>query len=168
MKIKKEGSENNPRFKMMEGDDALADIEKTYGKEVKDALVKYCAMKKITPDEVIDDLSEDGNGMTQWDKFDTWAQTKLGLDIMGGFDDDFDYTGADSERKEEDDWESDHRDEFMEGSGSRMDAYDVGKFIEEELQECEWVDDVVFDGYDNTMEIVTVDGDNFSVQVTKL
>ena len=65
-------------------------------------------------------MSEDGNGMTEWDKFDNWAEKKLGLDIMGKFKtDDYDWTGADTARKEQDDWEAEHGEEerFMEGSG---------------------------------------------------
>lgn len=41
MKIKKEGSENNPRFKMMESI-TLKDIEKWYGKATAEALIQYC------------------------------------------------------------------------------------------------------------------------------
>ena len=142
MKKIKEGSENNPRFKMMENADALLDIEKTYGKEVKDALVKYCALKKLRPEDVIDDTQEDGIGQTKWDKFDKWAQKKLGLDIMGGFDDDWDYTGSEERAKREkglSEVPMGDMDSFMEGSGSHMDEQDILDFIGEELRGCEWV-----------------------------
>lgn len=173
MKTRKECSETNPRHKMMESDDTLIDIENTYGKEVKDALVKYCTLKKLTPDAVIDDMSEDGNGMTQWDKFDTWAQTKLGLDIMGKFDtDDYDWTGADTAKKEQDDWEAEHEEErFMEGSRSNpIDEFSIRNWIEEELEECEWVDpsEIQYSGEEPWVEISTTDGDVYRVQVTKV
>lgn len=108
-------------------DITIEEIESMYGVEVSKALEKYCSIKRLSPDEVVNDTKTDGNGQTEWDKFDNWAEKKLGLDIMGKFDtdDDYDWTGADTARKEEDDWESDHRDEFMEGSGSRMDEVDV-------------------------------------------
>lgn len=130
MKTRKECSETNPRHKMMESEDTLIDIENTYGKEVKDALVKYCKLKKLTPDAVIDDMSEDGNGMTEWDKFDNWAAKKLGLDVMGKFDtDDYDWTGADTAKREQDDWESDHRDEFVESFDAPENEYEMADFI---------------------------------------
>ena len=51
----------------------LKDIEKTYGKKTAKALAKYCELKKLDVDDVISDLHQDGNGMTEWDKFDVWA-----------------------------------------------------------------------------------------------
>lgn len=110
-------------------DITIDEIESMYGVEVSKALEKYCSIKRLSPDEVVNDTKTDGNGQTEWDKFDNWAEKKLGLDIMGKFDtdDDYDWTGADTARKEEDDWEAEHGEEerFMEGSGSRMDEVDV-------------------------------------------
>lgn len=173
MKTRKECSETNPRHKMMESDDTLIDIENTYGKEVKDALVEYCKLKKLTPDAVIDDMSEDGNGMTEWDKFDNWAEKKLGLDIMGKFKtDDYDWTGADTARKEQDDWEAEHGEEerFMEGSRSNpIDEGYIVNWIGEELMACEWVDPDEIKFYpDEAVEITTSDDDVYRVQVTKV
>lgn len=84
-----------------ESAETLKDIERGYGLKVAKALAKYCELKKLDVDDVVSDMSEDGNGMTAWDKFDVWAQKVQKLDIMGNFDDTTDWTGAeDKERKE--------------------------------------------------------------------
>lgn len=97
-----------------EGKDlTLKDIEHGYGKEVAQALVKYCALKKLDMDEVVSDLRTDGNGMTPWDKFDVWAQNTLDLDIMKDFDDTYDWSGAEErERKERERAEQEKEDEL--------------------------------------------------------
>ena len=56
-----------------EKDLTLQDIERGYGKKVAQALVKYCALKKLDMNDVVGDMKADGNGMTPWDKFDVWA-----------------------------------------------------------------------------------------------
>lgn len=81
--------------------ETIKDIERTYGKKTAMALSKYCEIKDITPTEVVSDLSEDRNGMTAWDKFDVWAKRTMKVDVMGNFDDTYDWTGAAAERKRE-------------------------------------------------------------------
>lgn len=82
-------------------DATLKDIERSYGKETAKALEKYCDIKGLDVDEVVSDMHVDGNGMTPWDKFDAWAQRTQKLDIMGNFDDTYDWTGAEEDRKRE-------------------------------------------------------------------
>ena len=82
-------------------DATLKDIERTYGKKTALALDKYCKLFKKNPTNVVSDMKMDGNGMTEWDKFDVWAQRKLKVDIMDNFDDTVDWTGADDDRKRE-------------------------------------------------------------------
>lgn len=91
------------RFELVQEseDETLKDIERSYGKDTAKALAKYCELKKLDVDDVVSDMSEDGNGMTAWDKFDVWAQKVQKLDIMGNFDDTVDWTGADDDRKRE-------------------------------------------------------------------
>lgn len=69
----------------------LKDIEVGYGKEAKEALIKFCALKKVSPDEVVNSLDEDKNGMTLWDKFDVWAK-KHGVDILKDYEGGADWT----------------------------------------------------------------------------
>ena len=80
-------------------DSTLKDIERGYGIEVAKALAKYCSIKKLDVDEVVSDLTEDGNGMTAWDKFDVWAKNTQKLDIMDNFDDTIDWTGAEDDER---------------------------------------------------------------------
>lgn len=82
-------------------DETLLDIEKTYGKNTARALERYCKMFNKKAVDVVSDMKMDGNGMTEWDKFDVWARRKLKLDIMDNFDDTFDWTGTE-ERKNDD------------------------------------------------------------------
>lgn len=82
-------------------DETLKDIEKTYGKNTARALDRYCKMFNKKAVDVVSDMKMDGNGMTEWDKFDVWARRKLKLDIMDNFDDTFDWTGTE-ERKNDD------------------------------------------------------------------
>ena len=83
-----------PLFRESADEETLKDIEKTYGKKAAMALDKYCKLFKKTPTNVVSDLKADGNGMTEWDKFDVWAKRKLKVDIMDNFDDTVDWTGA--------------------------------------------------------------------------
>ena len=69
MKIKKEGSENNPRFKMMEGGITIKEIEKWYGKETAEALIQYCELNG----KEIDDVAESDK---EWDRFEMWSKSK--------------------------------------------------------------------------------------------
>jgi hypothetical protein len=68
-------------------------------------------LKKLDVDDVVSDMSEDGNGMTAWDKFDVWAQKVQKLDIMGNFDDTTDWTGAENDRKREAEFDKADREE---------------------------------------------------------
>ena len=108
----KEGSENNPRFKMMEAGVTISDVAKGYGREVAEALVQFCKIRKLSIDEVVNDESEDRNGMTLWDKFDSWAQNRLGLDIMANYEqgDDWTVKGTKSDKNAN---EYDNPDQFM-------------------------------------------------------
>ena len=69
MKIKKEGSENNPRFKMMEGGITIKEIEKWYGKETAESLIQYCELNG----KEIDDVAESDK---EWDRFEMWSKSK--------------------------------------------------------------------------------------------
>lgn len=148
--------------------ETLKEIESTYGKKVRDALVKYCTAKNLDITETVYETKTDGNGQTPWDKFDNWAEKRLGLDIMGDFDDDFDYTGADARAKRERGLQEvplASMDSFDEGSGSQKDEYQIAEFIGEELRECEWVNNFNWGDYsDMTFD---VDGFGYRVTVTK-
>lgn len=65
----------------------IKDVERMYGADVANGLLEYCRMFKKSPGQVMNDLSEDGNGQTEWDKFDNWLQKKKGIDFTGGFGD---------------------------------------------------------------------------------
>lgn len=246
-------------------DETLKDIEKTYGKKTALALDKYCKLFKKTPTNVVSDLKADGNGMTEWDKFDVWARRKLKIDIMDNFDDTVDWTGAedDKKREKEDEKEKERSarkfkkdikelrqnkkdlkklrrgmrkgrrlaresmnvqdgmvDDLLEkigdylvsdygvdgnvekykfgpriyftingkeyyvevnsqdlerlvreGSGSRMDQWDIASWISDEVRDCEWANDVDFenDDYEDPwFRITTTDGDTFQVVVKKV
>ena len=147
-------------------DATLKDIERTYGAKTAKALVKYCELKKLDIDKVVYDTKEDGNGMTPWDMFDKWANRVLKLDIMGNFDDTIDWTGAEDETKKpkklsrgnitKRDGDSTGKrfgkvyqaptdfKTMEESSGSRMSDTDIVNWIGEELEECEWVDDISY------------------------
>ena len=81
--------------------ETLKDIEKTYGKKTAMALEKYCKLFKKDLTNVVSDLKADKNGMTEWDKFDRWAQRTMKIDFMDNFDDTTDWTGAEDDRKRE-------------------------------------------------------------------
>ncbi len=156
MKIKKEGSENNPRFKMMEGGITLREIEKWYGKDTADALVEYCDTMEKEIDQVADSDRE-------WDRFERWTKNKgarrdkSGKKIRMGTDSSkFDHwlkaAKMDDDKKKRKGREYslvDKDDEmFQEGSGSHKDEYDILNFITEELYECPWVLNIDYDDND--------------------
>jgi hypothetical protein len=153
--------------------ETLKEIERTYGKKVRDALVKYCTAKNLDITDTVYETKTDGNGQTPWDKFDNWAEKKLGLDIMGDFDDDFDYTGADARAKRERGLQEvplASLDSFDEGSGSNpIDEYFIRNWIAEELEECEWVDpsEIEYSGEEPWVEVTAQNGVVYRIQVTK-
>lgn len=166
----------------------LKDIERAYGKDTARALAKYCALKKIDMTKVVSDMRTDGNGMTEWDKFDVWAKNTQRLDIMGNFDDTIDWTGAsDDEKREKKEREiakpmrmakvsarrakNRRKPRFSEGSGSRMDVWEISQWIADELNDCEWAHDVHFrnDDYEDPwFDFSTDEGDVFKVTVKKV
>lgn len=74
-KLHKESCENNPRFKMMEDDESVyAEIAKTFGKDVSEALREYCGKTGLEPSTVAYSLKTDGNGQNPWEKFDNWMK----------------------------------------------------------------------------------------------
>ena len=79
---------NTVRKIVRESDDRIVykEIEKMYGVKTAKALERYCAMKGIEPDKVVNDTSTDRNGMCEWDKFDVWAK-KHGVDFTDSFGD---------------------------------------------------------------------------------
>ena len=163
--------------------ETLKEIERTYGKKVREALVKYCEKKGLDITQTVYDTKTDGNGQTPWDKFDNWAQTKLGLDVMGGFDDTDidDILGFKRGRKGADDIAKGRRssakiydrpsdsDIYGEGSGSRMDMYAISDNIWDYLEDCEWVenlDQVHYESFGNEI-VFTVDGQNYIITIDK-
>ena len=171
MKITREGSENNPRFKMMETGGIYQEIERMYGVKVAKMLRQYCELKNIDPDVVVNDTSTDRNGMCAWDKFDVWAKSK-GVDFAAGFGnvDVDDLLGVGKKRKSGRratriyDRPSDS-DIYAEGMGSNpIDEQFIQDWIAEELQECEWVDGKVISGGDFIL-VKTQDGNRYYVTV---
>ena len=134
-------------------EEAYKYIKDTFGAKVEAALRKYCELKKKDPNAVAFDTSKDGSGNTAWDKFDAWARSK-GLDIMENLGsnslDDFIDEPKTSAKKRATARRYSHSlpeydipfkgDMYREGSGSRMDEYQIAEFIGEELRECEWVE----------------------------
>lgn len=151
----------NEMKKIKESNDVTLDeVAKEYGTDVAKALVRYCREMKTTPDEVLNDMTEDIKGMTKWDKFDNWANRKLGLDVMGNFDDKgVDWTGAEADRR---------REKEMVDESSRMTDQDILDWIGQEVSEAEWCADMTFDDYDPTLEVETMDGDRFEIIVKKM
>lgn len=178
-------------------DAILKDIERTYGAKTARALAKYCELKKIDIYKVISDTKEDGNGMTEWDKFDVWAKKVKNVDIMGNFDDSIDWTGAEDERKREKELAKDEKlaarksKRIRKGKTSKksgrfgrvhsaptdfstidestggMDAQSIADFCSEELGECEWVS-LIKQGDNADFEVTTTEGDKFKVVVTEV
>lgn len=168
MKIKKEGSENNPRFKMMEGGITIKEIEKWYGKETAEALIQYCELNG----KEIDDVAESDK---EWDRFEMWSKSKK--------------RGLGTNSKKFDDWQKAARidepdngerignvydrptdsDIYGEGSGSRMDMYAISDNIWDYLEDCEWVenlDQVHYESFGNEI-VFTVDGQNYIITIDK-
>ena len=169
-------------FRESSDEATLLDIEKTYGKKTSLALDKYCKLFKKNPTDVVSDLKADGNGMTEWDKFDVWAKRKLKLDIMDNFDDTIDWTGAEDEpakSKEKSKRTPKQRfgnvydepslnDIYGEGSGSRMDEQDVLDFIGEELVSCDWVSNLDYDDVDAKCYIDLNEGTSFEISIKRI
>ena len=168
MKIKKEGSENNQRFKMMEGGITIKEIEKWYGKETAEALIQYCELNG----KEIDDVAESDK---EWDRFEMWSKSKK--------------RGLGTNSKKFDDWQKAARidepdngerignvydrptdsDIYGEGSGSRMDMYAISDNIWDYLEDCEWVenlDQVHYESFGNEI-VFTVDGQNYIITIDK-
>lgn len=163
--------------------ETLKDIEKTYGKKTAMALDKYCKLFKKSPVDVVSNMKMDGNGMTEWDKFDRWAQRTMKVDIMDNFDDTVDWTGAEEKNgddKEEKKRERDERSAARKIKGdikelhknkkelkklrrgmrkgllresTRMDENDILDWIFQEMGECEWVDDMNYMDDDSAFEV---------------
>lgn len=173
MKIK-EGSENNPRFKMMEHGGIYQDIERMYGVKVAQMLRKYCELKNIDPYVVVNDTSIDKNGMCAWDKFDVWAKGR-GVDFAVGFGnvdvDDLLGVGKPKKGKKKAKGHSSKiydrptdSDIYGEGSGSDpVDEYFIHNWIGEELQDCEWAFDV--DYGESPILVTTQSGKSFKITV---
>lgn len=168
MKIKKEGSENNPRFKMMEGGITIKEIEKWYGKETAESLIQYCELNG----KEIDDVAESDK---EWDRFEMWSKSKK--------------RGLGTNSNKFDDWQKAARidepdngerignvydrptdsDIYGEGSGSRMDMYAISDNIWNYLEDCEWVenlDQVHYESFGNEI-VFTVDGQNYIITIDK-
>ena len=168
MKIKKEGSENNPRFKMMEGGITIKEIEKWYGKETAESLIQYCELNG----KEIDDVAESDK---EWDRFEMWSKSKK--------------RGLGTNSNKFDDWQKAARidepdngerignvydrptdsDIYGEGSGSRMDMYAISDNIWDYLEDCEWVenlDQVHYESFGNEI-VFTVDGQNYIITIDK-
>ena len=142
-------------------------------------------------DKVINDLTPDKVGLTEWDWFEKWAKRTLKLDIYGGFSDDW-KDELDKDAKGEDDEEDakekvknakkkrklgrelkvyptpSRSDYMMAESSSPIDPQYVIDWIGEEIGDCEWCADYTYDDYDPIIEIETTDGDRFEISVKKL
>lgn len=168
MKIKKEGSENNPRFKMMEGGITIKEIEKWYGKETAEALIQYCELNG----KEIDDVAESDK---EWDRFEMWSKSKKrGLGTNSGKFDDWQKAARIDEPDNGErignvyDRPTDS-DIYGEGSGSRMDMYAISDNIWDYLEDCEWVenlDQVHYESFGNEI-VFTVDGQNYIITIDK-
>lgn len=168
----------------------IKDIEKSYGKGVATALIKYCGEKDKDIDKVINDLTPDKFGLTEWDWFEKWAKRTLKLDIYGGFSDDWrDELDRDAEGNDDEEdvkkkvksanksarrgrevkiYSVPSRSDYMMESNGRIDPQYVIDWIGMELGECEWCSDFTFDDYDPIIEIETTDGDKFEISVKKI
>ena len=168
----------------------IRDIEKSYGKGVATALIKYCGEKDKDIDKVINDLTPDKFGLTEWDWFEKWAKRTLKLDIYGGFSDDWrDELDRDAEGNDDEEdvkkkvksanksarrgrevkiYSVPSRSDYMMESNGRIDPQYVIDWIGMELGECEWCSDFTFDDYDPIIEIETTDGDKFEISVKKI
>ena len=168
-RIRKEGTESNPRFKMMEEGDGitLREIEKWYGKDTASALAQYCSKMKKNIDDVA------GNDR-EWDRFEMWAKSKKrGIGTHSSKFNDWQRAAKmDDDKKKRKGKEYslvDKDDEmFQEGSGSHRDEQDILDFITEELSECEGVSDIDFDDYEAKCQF-TLDGEKqFEISVKRI
>ena len=114
------------------------EFDRRFAERLGAALEEFAARKKMTPDEIFD------GGDNLMSEFANWAKKKLGLNI---------------------DQYMPSAEEFVEGSGSRMDEYQISEFIGEELRECEWVEN--FNWGDDSDMTFDVDGFGYRVTVTK-
>ena len=145
MKITREGSENNPRFKLMEKTSAVyGQIERMFGAQVAALLEEYCALKELDPYKVAFDETADGTGSTLWDKFAVWAKNKKHVNVNAKFDDydvDAELNKTSGRGRATRTYDT-PADADIYGESSGMSSQDVADFLCEELQECEWVDSV--------------------------
>lgn len=79
---------------------AVEEVARLYGQKVADSLEKYCRTQRKSAYEVVNDATEGGSGMTQWDWFCTWSKRKNGVDVDDRFSD-YDYD-SDLERSARD------------------------------------------------------------------
>ena len=172
-------------FRESTNTETLKDIEKTYGKKAAMALDKYCKLFKKDLTNVVSDMKTDKNGMTEWDKFDRWAQRTMKVDIMDNFDDTIDWTGAEEKKDDDKEEKKRERDErsaarkitrdikelhknkkelkklrkgMRKGllrESTRMDENDILDWIFQEMGECEWVDDINYLDDDSAFEVTT-------------
>ena len=167
----REGRETNPRFSMMEGGkdgSVLQEVERMYGKKVAVALRQYCELKDVAPYNVVNDTTEDRNGMCLWDKFDVWARNKKGLDIMADMVGDYnvdDELTKTSKKGHATTRFAEPSNYDIYGESGDQDEYDVLNFITDELNECEWVKWFDFDDYDATCTIGTSSGKAYDISV---
>ena len=113
------------------------ELDRKFARQLADALEQFADKKGMTPDEIFD------GGDDLMSEFANWSKKKLGLDI---------------------DQNMPSAEEFLEGSGSRMDEYDIINWIFEEMRDCEWVDDIESPDADGSFEISTPE-DVFKVSV---
>ena len=152
-----------------ESEDALAWVKKMFGSKTASMLQDYCAEKDKDFNKVVWDESPDGSGVTEWDKFETWAKNKrrtnVQRDRFGDTTIDDYLPGGNSRRgrlgKVYD--EPSMSDMVAEATG--MDEYAIAEYIGEELQDCEWVSNFNWGDYaDMTVE---VDGVKYRISVER-
>ena len=152
----------------------LKEVEKGYGKDVKDALVQFCAKKKLSPDEVVNDDTEDKNGMTLWDKFDVWAKNALGLDIMHNYANGADWTVVGTGREEMPIYDDVLPAKPLRESDElyhdfQPDEWHIIDFIHDELRDCEWILDMDYvEGRNPAIEMTVGGGKRYRIEVNPL
>lgn len=152
----------------------LKEIEKGYGKDVRDALIKFCAKKKLSPDEVVNDETEDKNGMTLWDKFDVWAKNTLGLDIMHDYANGADWTVVGTGREEMPIYDDVLPARPMRESDElyhdfQPDEWHIIDFVHDELRDCEWILDMDYvEGRNPAIEMTVGGGKRYRIEVKPL
>ena len=176
-KLTREGRESNPRFSMMEKTSAVyGQIEKMFGAQVAALLEEYCTLKELDPYKVAFDEKADGTGSTLWDKFSVWAKNKKHVNVNAKFDDydvdaELNRTSGRGRATRTYDTPVDS-DIYGEGSGSKMDEFDILNWIYEEMRDCEWAEIDTSDISDDKAELEVAlpgpDGDVFRVSVQKI